>query len=311
MGEIHRQHKTKEICFDQEPKKVHFNIPKEIPFFSPKINPLRLNPSLCLTGRVTGVLQFVIQNLKKCSNSTLFQTIYDYSGIARKWMSILGKCVKVCQDKCAALSTVEHGENPSWVPWTNLLQQVKRGTRTFTTVKEQIIYLIWCIGSFWPAAKLNNEMTNDSDMSEIVHRLAYICGLLHYSNTQFYYSSICEYPALKKINKKRAQCLISVYICAECPRTWNHEWNPVRKVHIWCQLKWNFDEVWSGKRCNFAQSGKSGSSYIQLQEWEKMQSTRFAVHLNWFWYLCHVTKHRNHSYLKLRQESALLYIFYK
>lgn len=63
--------------------------------------------------RVTGVLQFVIHNVKKCSNSTLFQAIYDYSAMAKKWMSISGKCVKVCQDKCAALSTVECGEKPS------------------------------------------------------------------------------------------------------------------------------------------------------------------------------------------------------
>lgn len=58
----------------------------------------------------------VCQLKYNCRNrSTLFQVPDNYPGMTRKWMRVLVKCVKVCQDKCGALSDVEHRQKPAWL----------------------------------------------------------------------------------------------------------------------------------------------------------------------------------------------------
>lgn len=72
---------------------MHFNILKEI--FFPSSKSLDIKPNPLLDGASNrGPAVCHPKHIKKCSNSTLFQAIYDYPGMARKRMSILGEMYK-------------------------------------------------------------------------------------------------------------------------------------------------------------------------------------------------------------------------
>lgn len=81
-------------------------------FFFPLSESSEIKPELLLDGvRNTGPAACQL----KYNKSTLFQVLDNYPGVTRKLMRVLVKCVKVCQDKCGALSHVEHREKPAWL----------------------------------------------------------------------------------------------------------------------------------------------------------------------------------------------------